>query len=121
RSFPFNAIAVDFCQNKDRAGYRMTLRAGTIWLIAACTLPFVAGANVERSPHPQARPSVTALPPPTLTPPTRAATPIEGDEREATRALVAPTALASLAPASSQRPLARPSGLPASARRTAPA
>ena len=82
----------------------MDLRAGLFWLIAACSLPFAAGANVDQSPHPLPRPGSAASVPAA----TRAAT--ESDER-VRRALVV------MAPATSRHPLARPEAL----RRAAPA
>ncbi|WP_323020379.1 lytic murein transglycosylase [Pararhodobacter sp.] len=95
----------------------MDLRAGFLWLCAACLLPIDAGANVDRSPRPQSRPVSGGS---VLTPPTRAATPIEGDEREATRALARGAALAGLAPAISQRPQARPVALARATQASAP-
>ncbi|MCA0203385.1 lytic murein transglycosylase [Pararhodobacter sp.] len=97
----------------------MDLRAGFLWLCAACLLPVDAGANVDRSPRPQGRPIAGGTV--ALTPPTRAATPIEGEERETTRSLARSATLAGLAPASSRLPQARPLALARATRASAPA
>lgn len=78
----------------------MTLRAGFFGLIAACSLPVMAGANVNHSPRPMPRPGTAASAPAV----SRAAT--ESDERDR-RAL----ALVVVAPTTSRHPLARPATL----------
>jgi len=87
----------------------MVLRAGLLWLIAACFLPLAAGANVDESPRPLPRPAGAVPAPVAPGPPavTRAATESDQHDRQA---------LVVFAPATSRHPLARPQTL----RRAAP-